>query len=177
MKYLLLLCLFACSCVNTSYKEYASNGQLKYDFKTYGDFGVSTSAKMGDSSRTGILPLLGGSGNNDYDITQKESEQPSSITIGDNFKIEGTLVHSTGMGVVAKGIVRGIREVAKGVIYGMGINALKSVENAKTNADVAKSKSGDGVEINQSNNDLKGLENTNATEVQKLEIEAEAGAP
>tara|TARA_R110000787_G_scaffold178910_1_gene290673 strand:- start:350 stop:874 length:525 start_codon:yes stop_codon:yes gene_type:complete len=169
MKYLILPILFICSCVNTSYKEYADNGQVKYDFKTYGDFGVSTGAVMGDKARAGGIPFLGSSGSNDYNITQTESGQPSSIEIGDNFKITGTVVHSTGMGIVAKGIVRGVKEVVLGMIGWKGLDTWGSIENTKTLADVDKTASGNGVKINDSNNALEGLKSDNST---KVELEA-----
>lgn len=157
-------------CAETVYKEFHSNGQLKYSYKERGDHGATTSGKMADNFNTGggLIPFVGGNQANNYDITQTESNKQVSLTIGENFKRKGPMVHSTGMAINWKGGVRLAGVVGKTLGWMAGVSAWKSIETGKTSADVAKNASGDKVKINASDN--KTTEVLGAQDVEKTEL-------
>tara|TARA_R110000772_G_scaffold20445_3_gene56588 strand:+ start:3287 stop:3817 length:531 start_codon:yes stop_codon:yes gene_type:complete len=165
---LITVCLCYIGCSETTFKEFHPNGQLKYAYKERGDHGATTSGKMDDNLNTGggIIPLVGGSQANNYDITQTESANQVTLTIGDNFKREGPMVHSTAMAINWKGGVRLAGVVGKTIGWVVGVNAWKDITNAKTQGEVDKTGSNNDVKINDSNNTLEGLKSDNATSVE-----------
>lgn len=170
MKYLTLLfaVMLSIGCTTTSYKQYSATGQILHDFKTKGDLGVTTDHIGEDASKTntGLAAITGGS-TNDWLTEQQETDaghQPS-ITIG-GMKLEGTLVHSTGIAETGRWWSRITDRVGKTIVYVRGLQMFESIANTNTAGDVSENASNNAIKATDSNNALKATESSNATKVQ-----------
>ena len=168
---LLFLSLFYTGC-NTRYREYHSNGQVAVDLRLGGDYGLMRDELREGSTSNGISGLLSGNSSRRDDtlLEVKEATQPTVITAGGlngtkGLSISGPVDHTSKTNAVGHYSSKIFSSLMTGLVWIKGFATLGDIEMGKSSADVAKTKSGDGVEINSSNNKLEGLKNSNDTEV------------
>lgn len=174
-----LLFMFT-GCNTTRYKEYYADGQVAVDLKLGGDFGIIRDEIREGKANDGLGGLLSMNSSRAEDILleAEEASQPTNITAGgmngsQGLSISGPIDHTSQAAVWGHYGSKITDRIATAATWMYGFFTYGKVQAGDQAADVAKAKSKDGVDINQSNNDLGAIENNNATavELEALTIE------
>ena len=101
------------------------------------NMGFTTGTIRESASKSGGIPLLGGSYGNDILHDPKEAAQVSRITVG-AISVEGVIDQGTPTNQSLSWVWRITRTIITGQVFKTGIKEYANTQNLKTGADVAK---------------------------------------